>query len=171
MQVLVTVVITAILLYTTFQGKCILTKSGSVLLTSRIWKLQSVLFIIRNHLDCLRSFNKMFYNSYIRELMDEDYVDVWFDKDVGMLAMVDIYFHFTFFIITFFYHVITVYFHFFSSLYIICLPCTFYLPSKTLENDIQHKQQFEMSVHVLCSPVELKRKVIPALCVWFVCNK
>lgn len=113
MQVLVTVVITAILLYTTFQGKCILTKSRSLFLTPRIWKLQSVLFIIRNHLDCLRSFNKMFYNSYIRELMDEDYVDVWFDKEVGMLAMVDIYFCLTFFIITFFYHVITVYFHFF----------------------------------------------------------
>jgi len=98
---------------TTFQGKCILTKSWSLLLTSRIWKLQSVLFIICNHLDCLRSLNKMFYNSYIRELMDEDYVDVWFDKEVGMLAMVDKFFHFTFFIITFFYHVITVYFHFF----------------------------------------------------------
>lgn len=34
-----------------------------------------------------------------------------------MLAMVDIYFHFTFFIITFFYHVITVYFHFFFTVY------------------------------------------------------
>lgn len=97
MQVLVTVVITAILLYTTFQGKCILTTSERLFLTSRIWKQQSVLFIIRNHLDCLRSFNEMFYNGYIRELMDEDYLDVWFDKGVGMLAMVEIYFHFTFY--------------------------------------------------------------------------
>ncbi len=49
MQVLVTVVVTAVSLYTTFQGNCILTKSWCLLITSRNRIQRSVLFIISNH--------------------------------------------------------------------------------------------------------------------------